>query len=848
MFLASVIAFLLGLLLGSALPYFPLFCLAVLSATAGILLILEWRRRLSARHASLLYAGLLLGVLYWTGSVRLHDASSSGLELGAGPRRIVATVDAPVRYGPGRAVLFLSISAQEGEAVLRPASGRLRLTWRDPGLDARQGDHVAFTAGLHAPSGLTNPGGFDYGDYLSRQGVDAVATISGPEAVVRLGVAEGLRWPAWRVVEAWRNQIRQAALTSLEPEAAGIYLGMIVGQAGYLSQEIRDQFMASGTVHILSISGSHIGLVAFLVFFVIKAACRRLPPRWLLELSRRLTPTRLAAAGTVLPVVAYTLLAGSEVATVRSLVMVLLFLLAVWLGREERLFLTLACAALLILLHDPDALFDVSFQLSYCSVLAIAWVIHLRKEAEGDAGLEVPAAAHPGHRLIAWLSTYAWITGGVTLATLPLVAHHFNQVSWVGLLANLFVIPLAGLFLVPLGLVSALLAVLTGSSSLPLARLNQMGLDGLLAVVQVMARLPGAEWHVASPSVPAVIAFYALLLAAVALRERRVIRMACLVGVSGLVLWWGWSPRALPGKEMVRVTVLDVGQGDAIVLELPDGKTVLIDGGTRQETFDMGRGVVAPYLWDRGIFRLDHVIATHPQLDHAGGLISIVRLFPVARYWDNGVSRQEHFYQDLRRTLRERSVPVTSALEGQTIHDAGDCRLLVLNPPPLTPDRVETAAGSGTTLNNRSIVTRLDCGPHSFLFTADVEMETLARLTLHPGTVKTRVLKVPHHGAKSSLHEAWLRRLGPDVAVISVGRRNPYGHPAPPVLEAYRDLGIALYRTDRDGAVWITASPTSPSMTIRRAGDARLRPVRFDRPWARQEQDNLLRLWEQWQE
>lgn len=847
MFLASVIAFLSGLLLGSALPCFPLLCLAVLSAIAGVLLILEWRRCLSGRHASLLYAGLLLGILYWTGAARLHDASSSGLELDMGPRRIVAMVDAPVRYGPGRAVLLLSISAEGEESALRPAAGRLRLTWRDPGPDLRQGDRVAFIARLHEPSGLINPGGFDYADYLNRQGVDAVATVSGPEAVVRLGVAAGFRWPAWRVVEAWRNQIRQAALASLDPEAASIYLGMIVGQAGYLSQEIRDRFMVSGTVHILSISGSHIGLVAFLVFFVIKGTCRRLPARWLLELSRRLTPTRLAAAGTVLPVVVYTLLAGSEVATVRSLVMVLLFLLAVWLGREEQLFLTLACAALLILLHDPDALFDVSFQLSYCSVLAIAWVIHLRKEAEGGTGLEAPAAAHPGHRLTAWLSTYAWITGGVTLVTLPLVAYHFNQVSWVGLLANLFVIPLAGLLLVPLGLVSALLVVLTESTTLPLARLNQTGLDGLLAAVQVMARLPGAEWHVASPSVPAIVAFYALLLAAVVLRNRRSIRTACLVGVSGLVLWWGWSPRTLPGTEMVRVTVLDVGQGDAIVIELPDGKTVLIDGGTRQETLDMGRAVVAPYLWDRGIFRLDHVIATHPQLDHAGGLISILRLFPVARYWDNGVSRQEHFYQDLDRTLSERSVPVTQAQEGQMIHGSGGCQLLVLNPTVVAPARLETA-GSGTTLNNRSIVTRLDCGPHSFLFTADVEQETLARLALHPGTTKTRVLKVPHHGAKSSLHEAWLRRLGPDAAVISVGRRNPYGHPAVPVIETYRDLGIVLYRTDRDGAVWITASLTSPSMTIRRAADARLRPVRFDRPWVRQEQDNLFRLRGQWQD
>jgi len=235
MFLASVIAFLLGLLLGSALPYVPLLGLGFLSATAGVLLMLEWRRRLAARRASLLFAGILLGILYWTASARLHDASSSGLELETGSDRVIAMVDAPVRYGPGRAVLFLSLSAQGEESAMHPAAGRLRLTWRDPGLDLRQGDRIAFTARLHEPSGLMNPGGFDYAGYLGRQGIDAVATVSGPEAVRRLGVAEGFKWPVWRVVEAWRNQIRQAAMASLAPEPASIYLGMIVGQAGYLS-------------------------------------------------------------------------------------------------------------------------------------------------------------------------------------------------------------------------------------------------------------------------------------------------------------------------------------------------------------------------------------------------------------------------------------------------------------------------------------------------------------------------------------------------------------------------------------------------------------------------------------
>lgn len=848
MLLAFAAAFLSGLLLGSAWPYVPSVVLAGLLAMALGLVLAERAGLMPIRLSQTLYAGVLLGLLHWTVMAWQHAGSSTLAGTGE-PVRIIGTVAAPVRYGPDRAVILLAVTEQGEGASLRAVHGRLRLTWRNPAFDLLPGDRIAFSARPHVPSGLLNPGGFDYAAYLIRQGVDAVATVTGPEAVSRqeVPVAGHLASEPWRMVEIWRNAIRRAARASLDSAAAGIYLGMIVGQPGYLDQSVRDAFMASGTVHILSISGSHIGLVAFLSFFVIKSACRRLPDDWLLALSRRITPTRLAAMGTALPVAAYTLLAGAEIATVRSLVMILLFLLAVWLGRQEKLFLTLAGAALLILLHQPQAIFDISFQLSYSSVLAIAWVIHLQRLPQAEQGLP-PERTALGHRLdrwLAWLRTYAWMTGGVTLATLPLVAYHFNQIAWVGLVANLAVIPLAGLVLVPLGLISAGLVVLTGSQTLPAAWLNEMGMNLLRWLAQTMARLPGAEWHVSSPGVPAIAAFYLLLATALALRDRPWISRACLTGVTALLLLWAWSPRSLAGQETLRVTMLDVGQGDATVIELPGGETVLIDGGTRQETLDMGRAVIAPYLWDRGIFRLDHVIATHPQLDHVGGLVSVLRLLPVAHYWDNGVVRQEAFYRHLRDAIDDAAPKVTRAEEGQVVVQSGSCRLVVLNPSSSGVESLSTAA-SGTSLNNRSIVTRLDCGIHSFLFPGDVEREALARLAGRSS--RTQVLKVPHHGAASSLYEPWLRKVQPDLALMSVGRRNPYGHPAKAILQAYQDLGVPLYRTDRDGAVWITAGLDEPQMIVRRAGDDRLHSVRLDGAWLRDEAANLRRLWRLWVE
>jgi competence protein ComEC len=654
------------------------------------------------------------------------------------------------------------------------------------------------------------------------------------------------RWGLWRVVDGWRERIRQAAVATLSGSALGIYLGIIVGEPGYLTQELRDAFMTTGTVHILSISGSHLGLIAFLSFFLMKGACHQLPDSWLQTLSRRVTPTRLAAATTTIPVAFYTLLAGSEVATVRSLVMIVLFLLAVWLGRAQQLLLAIASAALLIVVHDPRALFDISFQLSFCSVLAIALVVRWKVD-ESERDVRRPASF--GSRAGAWLRGYAWVTGGVTLATMPLVAHHFNQIAWLGLAANLVVVPLAGFVLVPLGLASAVGVLLSGWNELPGGLLNQVGLDLMSNMVHLLARIPGAEWHIASPAILSMAGFYGLLYVTIRSEENRLLRWTSVAVIVLLLAWWAWSPHRAPDDGALFVTFLDVGQGDASLIELPDGRTVLIDGGATYETLDMGRAVVGPYLWNRGIAHLDYVIGTHPQLDHVGGLAWVLRSFGVGQYWGNGIGRAETFYRRLRGTLVDRSLHERVAQEGQAILDSGPCRLLVLNPPREEGIQNERRVESGTLLNNLSVVTRLDCGLHSFLFPADIEAEALARLRESDASAGIGVVKVPHHGARGSLDAQWIDRVDAQVAVISVGSHNPYGHPAAEVLAAYEERGVKLYRTDRDGAILVTARANSPDIKVRAARELRPQPVRLNQSMSglfASERRNLVCLWMQW--
>jgi competence protein ComEC len=835
------LAFMLGLGLGSLIPYYPLSIAVLLGVTALALGWLDVCRRIAARTATAWFGCLLCGVVYWfmavEGSLKpaFHEPETDLFQSCSG--RVIA----PVQYSPGRMVIVVKC---DGDGDRRPFT--VRLTWREAERRLLQGDRVGIRARFRSPSGSLNPGGFDYAAYLERQGIDAVATVNGVEAVELLASGQdSIRWRPWNDFDRWRDDIRLAALESLSQPALGLFLGVVIGERGYLDPDVRDQFMITGTVHLLSISGSHLGLVAVLAFLTIKHAIKWLPSAWLLRLSRRITPTRLAALLTVVPATTYACLAGAEVATVRSLVMVLVALMAKWLGCEQRMVHALAAAALAMILHDPQTIYDISFQLSFLSVCAIAWRLSEAAPIDDDAPL--PPVRFSRSRQ--WVVEALVMSAVVTLMTVPLVAFYFNQVSWLGLVTNLAAVPVMGALLVPMGLLAVLAQGGSPENGLPLAAVIQGSMDGFVSVLRSISSIPGGEWHVASPSLPTVLLFYACLGAMWMMSHRRRPTVIARAAVVLLLGWWLWSPRLSLDDDHFRITFLDVSQGDSAVLELPGGAVILIDGGGSYERFDMGRGVVAPFLWNRGIRTLDYVIATHPQLDHVGGLAYIVGHFTVRQYWGTGDVRDEPFYQRLQHVLAERGLHEHIVRQRQDVVTIGPCRLAVLNPPQVMEQEQRPGGRrGGHMLNNHSIVTALSCGSHTVLFTADVEAEALMRMSRDASATPVELLKIPHHGAAGSLQREWLQRVRPRYAVISVGRHNPYGHPASAVLQAYADRGTMLYRTDRDGGVWVTGTWLSPELQIHVARQEQPQRVPFPDCFWTCERSNWKRLIDRWTE
>ena len=362
------LAFICGLALGSFVPYYPLSVFLLLCVFAAGLSLSEDKARIAAITATALFGCLLCGILYWFYAVEgpskaaVHELEPETFHSCTG--RVIA----PVQYSPGRMTVVVQCDLEDGGRPLI-----VRLTWRASDRRLFQGDRIAARAKLRVPTGSLNPGGFNYAAYLERQGIDAVATVNGLEAVEVLeSGGENVRWRIWNQFDRWRDAIRLSALQSLEQPALGLFLGIVIGERGYLDPDVRDQFMITGTVHLLSISGSHLGLVAMLSFTAIKHFLLWLPASWLLGMSRRITPTRLAAAATLFPATAYACLAGAEVATVRSLVMVFVALLAKWLGCEQRMFHALAAAALAIVLHDPQAFMTSRFSSPFCPSVPLA--------------------------------------------------------------------------------------------------------------------------------------------------------------------------------------------------------------------------------------------------------------------------------------------------------------------------------------------------------------------------------------------------------------------------------------------------------------------------------------------
>lgn len=646
----------------------------------------------------------------------------------------------------------------------------------------KRGTELAAPVVLELPSSARNPGGFDYRLYLYRQGIHWTARIDGlSQVTVMRGPSPNLR----TVIDDLRRDLGERVEALYPEEIAGLIRGMILGEREAVPPDAEEDFALLGLAHLLAISGLHVGVFVGAVYGLLKG----------------IGLTREKAAGLVillLPLIV--LLTGAGAPVIRAAIMAGLALLAVILRRWKDGLTFLAVAAWALLIWNPYQLFQPGFQLSFVVTLALLVAV-------GPVSRIMPFPWR-------WLNQLVAVTLVAQLASFPLLIFHFYEFSVLSWVANLVAVPVVSLWVIPLSMAAlALGAVHEGLASIP-AMLSSAGLSALLKGLGPLARWN--RLHPAWPPPPTwwlaayvAVCFQGLIAWTGDVPRRKVHRIAFAFLMGGLIAF-AWSPDVWAREKELRITFLDVGQGDSAVIETPGGQVILVDGGgvlpypreswqRRRKESDSGRDVVVPYLKYRGIRSIDYLVITHGDADHVGGLAAVAERFPVRRVIRSPREPAE-MERRLLRLLRDRGAKVYAASRGSGWSLEPEISWQFLHPEPVVPPGEQT--------NDDSVVFLLSAYGRSVLMTGDIEERAEREIAAAWDLPSVDWLKVAHHGSRTSTHPAWLKEVDPVHAVISVGEKNRFGHPAPEVIRRLEEQNAAIWRTDRHGAVTVRIAPS----------------------------------------
>lgn len=668
-------------------------------------------------------------------------------------------------------------SLQQGENIL-PVSGLLLV--RAPRYPERfYGDRLTVAGKLETPPVLED---FSYKDYLARFGI---YSLMRRPRIELLASDEGN--PFWAALLAFKGHAAQTINRILAEPYASLLNGILLGIETGIPKGLYETFNLTGTSHIIVISGSNISLIAG-IFLLLGQKI----------LGKRYAPP-LAMAGIII----YTFLVGADAAVSRAAVMGCVFVLAIWVGRPGLALNSLIFSGFVLTLLNPLILSDVGFQLSFMATLGLILLVPPLERTFFGLLQRLLKTEQVGLGM-ALLNELLIVTLAAQIITGPLIVYHFGRLSLVSLLTNLLILPVQ-----PPVMIGGGLAALAGMAWLPLGQalgwLVWLPLAWTVQMVEWTARLPFASLDLGKFPLWLLGLFYAAIGAGIwsANRPRTAEEPPPRfhlpeIGSASTRLWLGgaavgallvWlAVLSLPDGRL-HVAVLDVGQGDAILITTPEGRQILIDGGPTATnlTWRLGQEMA---FWDHS---LDVVINTHPDADHLAGLPPLLGRYQVGQVLTPDVGSTSDLYHEWELQLAEAHLTPVIGQAGMELSLGQGITATLLNPGPASTG--EDAA------NNHSVVLRLEMGRISFLLPGDIEEPIERNLVFQQAPLTATVLKSAHHGSKTSSSEMFLEAVNPQIAVISVGKDNDFGHPSPEVLERYAEHGITVFRTDEQGTV-----------------------------------------------
>jgi competence protein ComEC len=699
------------------------------------------------------------------------------------PLKIRAAIvnDPQVKNGRTTAVLRIISVASDDDSATVEGDALLSITPDKHNPDSLKAFHygnlIEFSGTLETPSSSRNPGEFSERDYLDLNNIYATVHVFGCKKITIL--SEGNPNPFLEyVIFPSKHFVVRTIKSCIGGEEAGFLIGMLLGDRADISPEMKNAFVDTGTVYVLAVAGVHVAMIAVVIYALF--GLLRLPEK-----------TKIIA--TMAGIVYYMELAGATPSASRASLMAIIVLAAKLFQYKPNPFNTLGASAVILLALDPKQLFDAGFELSYSAAFSMIYFY-----PKLSALIKKIPERWEEIRGVSFVLDLFALSLAAQIGTIPFTAYYFEKISLVSLVANIVIVPVMEVT-IPLGFVIVVLSAFSlwiGSFFAESARLI---LWFALKFISRTAAVPHASLPTPGFGIRESFFYFLTLTGLFNIANAKIFRRTILIAIAGFDVFFLASIFSPEGSSshILHITFLDVGQGDAALIECPSGEKILVDAGPRTLTYDAGEKVIGPFLRRRGISCLDAIVVTHPHSDHLGGVPYLMKNFEVKKVIDPGQKAQSSLYYEYALLTQKVRSSVSS---GSMLFNIPNMRFYTLHPVESFLDLDST--DGYTQLNNTSIVFKLLYGSTSFLFAGDAERPVEERLdSVFGNFLRSDILKVGHHGSITSSTEEFLENVKPEEAVISVGKFNKFHHPSVVVIHRLQALGVRVHRTDEEGAI-----------------------------------------------
>jgi len=742
---------------------------------------------------------------------------------------LVGTLDTMPEYlepGDTTKITISSHSLQfQKQQFFTPATGRilLRLSGKLP-RDIFPGDMLVIRTELKRPQSYLSPGSFDYSRYLAQKNIWITGKIRNPLFVRKLANKKSITEKIKYFPEKLRQSIARKISRTVTPNLEGLYRAILLGDRSGVNNTLQEQFKAAGVMHILAISGIHMGILGALLFFLFHHSLK-----WSETLLLKLRIRKTAALLSLPVLLLYSSITGLNAPVIRAVIMSSIVLAALCIDRKKSSPELFCAAALAILIYSPLQLFTASFQLSFAAVAAILFILPCLKRIVSSSG-EMAHSRSFMAGTMAWLASALLVSLVAVLATAPISLYYFNRISLVGPIANLVIEPLICLWGLLCGFLSLPFLFILPPLGEFLLQTGSHGLAAAIQCVQFFAALPFSDVYLPTPPVPLILFYYFSLYMFFICRKVQInrpgwtewlsrnrvmnirpgeynlqlqkfqIKMFIPAFILICTLLFYLVPSLFdirPTERKFSISFLDVGQGSAAFLTFPSGYRLLIDGGgSSYLSTTVGRRVIAPYLWHKGISRIDAIIVTHPDADHYNGLPFIVEHFSPSVIWVNTYSGHDPFFTRFLEKARMKGITTRLAKSGEFLEQTKKLRCVANT----------TSWPGGRKGENNGLVIRAATDNFSALFPGDIEKKTEYSLLSRHFPLHSDILLSPHHGSATSNSEQFLRKIRPRIMVVSAGKTRKKYFPSPGLQQLCQKNNITMLTTARYGTIEIISN------------------------------------------